>query len=1340
MAAGEEEESQTGKGLPTTVSMGCISNNNNNGSSSSSSNSSSSSSSGNNGDCRNTAAAATTTTTTTSETSSSSSSSSTGIDERQQQQQQRQQRQEKKEEKEEEEEINAREEASILHQGDTTKATKDITTTNSSSSSSSLSARVATTPVPSTPAVSPTPLVLPTSLAEVRKMLSVPFVTVLLIFLAALAYYMSTASRTELFFWSTLSTSVATAIFLHRLHVPSLLPTQADHEEAERAAAEVKRKTAAEGAIGADAPRCHICSRPDCTRHQLKAPRTTTHPWEGLKVPVKVDGKLEAMMERALHEYVASWHQNISREPEFCDELRFHFRFIAATIVRRLGRVNLHDFVLYKIVPAVCAHMRAVSRVQTYLKSSSVAGHYRTGEEKKEKDAEKGKEVVPQAVFEQLVLEELAGFSSDGCHVAARGGGTGPAVYLVHTAESLLEHIIHPEANASNSLRVILRDMVASFVLVPTLEFASSPSFINTRLVAALGNEDTPWSNIKPSESQVELLAHMCAAGDGRNVRRSALSVRYSHILDKSQPALLAAYMSFLKRTDAIHLLMFTMDVERFMEEYQLVARDGDPQALERACREARQIYESFLDPAASDLRFADGVVEGIYKRCFTNTGSLDPFIFAPAYDEIYGALEREHYPKFLQSEEYFRVIVGTRKSAKTRTTRATTTAKSSGRGRSPKTSRRKQAPPQLTAADLEIMKNLPAPPSATADPHELAAPEEERRKKLNFFGRNRSSNSTSSTSSPATERRAVPTPAVAPAAAVIPTPSSSDSAANASAATTTTTTTTTATTTTTSTSTPPPTTITIDAADDTAAAAKLGGDGREDKRSRSASFWRRGRLTSGEGSSSTSPTTPATSEDATAAGGLWGVVAVGDGGDEQQAPTSLEGIRTRIKEAATRGRGPSQHSVYIIEIIRENDELGRDTVKYFSPELGNTWVVERRYSEFHSLNRLLKSYFPVLSAELPAKKAIGNRDAVLIEQRKQQLGQYLVDLLANELMQTDPRCTSLIHWFLQPGSTFKQLMKKAESISVAKIVGYVPPIWAAKMIVNKVDERFGANPAQLEFLCNTFVVTQQDLDEEREAMMQVQTALGARATEKAALSASATVESEHHPASPDLSADLMARVKALRANMLLLQTNEAEKKTMGGAGAGPGVGGATVDSGATTVDADANANASAASSLHTDHTRTAAAGPADWLLELFLTIFARLRRVWLVKLLGGLAHLALSHTTSDWVVRQTRFALHWNLSEPELLADLDLLNDTIFAEEAAPVDVAAEARAYESAKRVVRSTVPSLARTVLGPEINECCDAVVDGFQSHLLNRQLILRIMDLFLAELVPEATSQR
>lgn len=48
------------------------------------------------------------------------------------------------------------------------------------------------------------------------------------------------------------------------------------------------------------------------------------------------------------------------------------------------------------------------------------------------------------------------------------------------------------------------------------------------------------------------------------------------------------------------------------------------------------------------------------------------------------------------------------------------------------------------------------------------------------------------------------------------------------------------------------------------------------------------------------------------------------------------------------------------------------------------------RYSEFFSLNRILMSYFPVLSAELPVKKAIGNKDLAHIETRKKALGDYL--------------------------------------------------------------------------------------------------------------------------------------------------------------------------------------------------------------------------------------------------------------------------------------------------------------------------------------------------------------
>lgn len=78
-----------------------------------------------------------------------------------------------------------------------------------------------------------------------------------------------------------------------------------------------------------------------------------------------------------------------------------------------------------------------------------------------------------------------------------------------------------------------------------------------------LSPEITPFSSLAASEHNVEVLAGLVARhhkpADGK---ASALRCKLSSILDKSNPALLAAYMAFLKRVDAIHLLMFTMDVE----------------------------------------------------------------------------------------------------------------------------------------------------------------------------------------------------------------------------------------------------------------------------------------------------------------------------------------------------------------------------------------------------------------------------------------------------------------------------------------------------------------------------------------------------------------------------------------------------------------------------------------------------------------------------------------------------------------------------------------------------------------------------------------------------------
>lgn len=468
------------------------------------------------------------------------------------------------------------------------------------------------------------------------------------------------------------------------------------------------------------------------------------------------------------------------------------------------------------------------------------------------------------------------------------------------------------------------------------------------------------------------MLAEFAHAKKGPGCTKSALSRKYSSILDKSNPALLAAYMAFLKRIDAIHLLMFTMDIELFMEEYQHHARqEGEKaKAIDKARQAARAICTSFLDPETTHLRFQEGVVERIRERCYDDKGVLDPFVFAPAYTEVYNTLEHEHYPKFLQSEEFFRVVVGGRRI---RTVSQAKPAKSSGR-RSPKVNRKQ---PKFTSAERELMKSMPAPPSATEDIHGLANTQQQKKSKL--FGRTR----TSSQLSPQGGRRSERSGSFSQSGGDSPVAEGAEQLGHQAS-----------------------TTLLVPEVPD----ASLAPD-----------------PSPADGSPEVTEAAPGTpsvvSEEETVCSPISvdGDVFVNELPDEEETH-SLEDLKTRIKEARSKSNYlGQQHFVYVIEVIKEGATEGnQQAVNYFSPSLGNTWTVERRYSEFFSLNRILKSYFPVLSAELPVKKAIGNKDLAHIESRKKALGEYLKDLLRNDLMQTDSRCTTMIYWFLQPNGMFK--------------------------------------------------------------------------------------------------------------------------------------------------------------------------------------------------------------------------------------------------------------------------------------------------------------------------------
>ncbi|XP_069590184.1 sorting nexin-29 isoform X2 [Ranitomeya imitator] len=87
--------------------------------------------------------------------------------------------------------------------------------------------------------------------------------------------------------------------------------------------------------------------------------------------------------------------------------------------------------------------------------------------------------------------------------------------------------------------------------------------------------------------------------------------------------------------------------------------------------------------------------------------------------------------------------------------------------------------------------------------------------------------------------------------------------------------------------------------------------------------------------------------------------------------------------------RGKSTHAFHVYQVyVRIKDD---------------EWNIYRRYAEFRSLHHKLQSKFPhVRTFHFPPKKAIGNKDAKFVEERRKQLQIYLRNVM-NKVIQTVP-------------------------------------------------------------------------------------------------------------------------------------------------------------------------------------------------------------------------------------------------------------------------------------------------------------------------------------------------
>uniref|UniRef100_A0A3P8TVB7 Sorting nexin 14 n=1 Tax=Amphiprion percula TaxID=161767 RepID=A0A3P8TVB7_AMPPE len=321
---------------------------------------------------------------------------------------------------------------------------------------------------------------------------------------------------------------------------------------------------------------CAVCGKVKCKRHRPTLLLENYQPWLDLKVHSKVDASVAEVFELVLENFVYPWYRDITDDEACLDEVRMTFRFFASVLVRRAQKLK--------------------EKLNLYLR--------------------------------QAALDE---YGAD-LHIALHSRKD-ELLYLRKLTEMLFSYVMPPKATDCRSLALLLREVMAGSVILPTMDFMADPVSRAGLCVSAL-------QNFKFMDFTV-------------------LKLELKEI--REQQDLLFRFMNFLKQEGAVHVLQFCLTVEEFNDK--ILSPELSDTELQRLHGEVLHIYETYcLDESIDKISFDPFIVEeirNIAKGPYTGVVKLQTMrCLFEAYEHVLSLLERVFTPMFCHSDEYFRHLL----------------------------------------------------------------------------------------------------------------------------------------------------------------------------------------------------------------------------------------------------------------------------------------------------------------------------------------------------------------------------------------------------------------------------------------------------------------------------------------------------------------------------------------------------------------------------------------------------------------------------------------------------------------------------------------------------------
>uniref|UniRef100_A0A672ZAX7 Sorting nexin-14-like n=1 Tax=Sphaeramia orbicularis TaxID=375764 RepID=A0A672ZAX7_9TELE len=253
--------------------------------------------------------------------------------------------------------------------------------------------------------------------------------------------------------------------------------------------------------------------------------------------------------------------------------------------------------------------------------------------------------------LQQVALDE---YGAD-LHVALRSRKD-ELLYLRTLTQMLFPYVMPPKATDCRSLALLLREVMAGSVILPTMDFMADPVSTTVRWKHT---EHNPRGPEPPTEPPSPLVPFLQKYADVSNKKQSVLKLELKEI--REQQDLLFRFMNFLKQEGAVHVLQFCLAVEEFNDK--ILSPELNDAELQRLHGEVVHIYETYcLDESIDKISFDPFIVEeikNIAKGPYGGVVKLQTMrCLFEAYEHVLSLLERVFTPMFCHSDEYFRHLL----------------------------------------------------------------------------------------------------------------------------------------------------------------------------------------------------------------------------------------------------------------------------------------------------------------------------------------------------------------------------------------------------------------------------------------------------------------------------------------------------------------------------------------------------------------------------------------------------------------------------------------------------------------------------------------------------------